>query len=277
MAIRMSITIKGRLIAVLVGALVGQTAYADFVLSAPPRENEEKAEAIYEPIAEQLSEILGERVVYKKPTGWFDYSVRMRAGEYDIVFDGPHFAAWRVKHLNHIPVASLPGHLRFLVVVKKTDKTIVSVRDLAGVKVCSMLSPFLGTNVIYDMIDNPVLQPVIFEVDGGMPGVYKAFKQGECRAALLLDVVFNNLPADDKSAIKILQASAALPNQTITVSQRLQKNAQKIAEFMLSKEGTIAASGLLNQYSRQDKHFQPANAAEYAGVEHLLEGVVWGW
>jgi ABC-type phosphate/phosphonate transport system substrate-binding protein len=277
MATRLGATTKGRLIVFLAVVWFGQSVCADIIFTAPPRENQQKAEEIYGPIAEQLSEILGEHVVYKKPTGWFDYSNRMRAGEYDIVFDGPHFAAWRVKHLKHIPVASLPGRLRFVVIVNKGDEGIKSVRDLAGVKVCSMLSPFLGTNLIYDMIDNPVLQPIIHEVGGGMKGVYQAFKRGECRAALLRDVMFNKLPKDQRSATRVLQATTALPNQTITVSQRLQKNAQQIADFMLSQEGVIAADGLLKQYSGKEKHFEPATAAQYDGVERLLEGVVWGW
>lgn len=250
---------------------------AEYILTAPPRENANLGRETYQPLAEYLSQILGDKVVYQQPSGWFDYTHKMRQGYYDIIFDGPHFAAWRVKHLQHIPIAVLPGTLDFVLIVKANDQEIHKADDLNGKKICGLASPNLGTSLVYELFKNPVLQPVISEVSGGMLEVYKAFDNRRCRAAILRNHYYDNLPAAEKVGLKIIAKTKSLPNQTITISKRLEKNARQIAEFMVSKEGAIAAQGLLSRYSHSAPYFEATSRDRYEGIEDLLEGVVWGW
>ena len=258
-------------------ALLARPAGAEYILSAPPRENSALSEETYEPLAEYLSKLLGDKVVYQKPNGWFDYAQKMRDGKYDIVFDGPHFAAWRVKHLHHIPIAVLPGTLDFDVIANVSDNEINKVQDLNGQKICGMVSPHLGTSLVYELFENPVLQPLIEEVRGGPQDVFNAFKEGQCRATIMRNAYFDRLPMEEKVKLKIVAKTKSLPNQTITISNRLEKNAKKIADFMVSKEGAVAAKGLLSRYSKNAPYFQATDISRYQGIEDLLEGVVWGW
>jgi len=265
------------LLAIITIVGLSNIAHAELVLTAPPRENAENGMKVYGPLAEKLSAVLGERVIYEQPHGWFDYARNMRDGKYDIVFDGPHFAAWRVKNLHHIPVVTLPGTLNFVLITRKEFKSINTLRDLAGKKICGLLSPNLGTNLIYNSFANPVLQPQIFEVKGTMLDVYNTFKQGKCTAAILRDPTFYGLAANERAQLKILLKTQPLPNQTLTVSTRLKDSAAKIANFLLSKDGAIAADGILSRFSKKQKHFEKASVAKYNGIENLLEGVVFGW
>lgn len=257
--------------------LLFDPAKADYILTAPPRENSDIGKKTYEPLAQNLTKLLGDKVVYQQPTGWFDYAQKMRSGAYDIVFDGPHFAAWRLKHLHHIPVAVLPGTLDFLLITSVSDNEINKIQDLNGKKICGILSPNLGTSLIFDLFKNPVLQPELHEIKGGMKEVYNAFKRGECRAAILRNINYDRLPEEEKISIKIISKTKSLPNQTITVSQRLEKNARQIADFIVSKEGAIASQHLFNRYSKNAPYFELTNQERYRGIENLLEGVVWGW
>jgi len=257
--------------------LFSGTINADYILTAPPRENSELGKETYESLANYLSQLLGDKVVYHQPSGWFDYAQKMRDGRYDIIFDGPHFAAWRVKHLQHIPVAVLPGTLDFVLIAKANDQEIIRTKDLNGKKICGMLSPNLGTSLVYELFENPVLQPVIEEVSGGMKEVYKSFKSDQCRAAILRNDNYQNLPDAEKAGVKIIAKTKSLPNQTITISKRLEKNAQQIADFMVSQEGAVAAQGLLTRYSKSAPYFETTSSDRYDGIEDLLEGVVWGW
>ena len=268
--------VKGLLVIIAVIGL-SNIAHAELVLTAPPRENAENGMKVYGPLAEKLSTVLGERVIYEQPHGWFDYARNMRDGKYDIVFDGPHFAAWRVKNLHHIPIVTLPGTLNFVLITRMEFKSINTLRDLAGKKICGLLSPNLGTNLIYNSFANPVLQPQIFEIKGNMQDVYNAFKQGKCTAAVLRDPTFYGLAESERAQLKILLKTRPLPNQTLTVSTRLKDSASKIANFMLSKDGAIAADGILSRFSKKQKHFEKASVAKYNGIEDLLEGVVFGW
>jgi ABC-type phosphate/phosphonate transport system substrate-binding protein len=253
------------------------TVFADLILTAPPREDSNLGEETYGPLADYLTQLLGEKVVYQQPKGWFDYAQKMRDGYYDIIFDGPHFAAWRVKHLHHIPVAVLPGTLDFVLIAKASDDEIQTVKDLNGKKICGMLSPNLGTSLVYELFNNPVLQPIIEEVSGGMREVYNKFRAGRCRAAILRYENYERLSHNEQTGVKIIGRTKSLPNQTITVSQRLEANAAQIADFMISKQGAIAAQNLLSRYSKKAPYFETTSSERYQGIEDLLEGVVWGW
>ena len=254
--------------------LSASTAFsAELVLTAPPRENAQKGMELYGPIAEKLTEVLGKKVVYMQPKSWAEYANNMRDGKYDIVFDGPHFVAWRQKNLKHEPIASL----QFYIVTNKNNGAINNKRDLIGKKICGMPSPHLATDLIYDLFKNPVLQPNIYEVRGGQRKSLQAFKEGKCDATIFRTTLYKRLPKEEKDKLKIVAKTRKLPNQTISVSQRLHKNAKKIAQFLVSKEGSITANNLLTRYSKKKKTFVKASPTKFVGASDILEGVVWGW
>ena len=250
---------------------------AELVFAAPPRENPQKGKELYEPLAKKLSEIVGQTVVYKQPKTWAEYANNMRNGQYDIVFDGPHFVAWRQKNLKHEPVASLPGSLQFFIVTNTGNKYINNKRDLVGKKICGMPSPHLATDLVYDLYKNPVLQPNIYEVRGGQRKALQAFKEGKCEATIFRTTLYNRLSKAEKAKLKIVAKTRELPNQTISVSQRLHNNASKIAQFLVSKEGAITADSLLTRYSKKKKSFIKASPKKFVDAADILEDVVWGW
>lgn len=248
------------------------------ILSSPPRETPQAGQEQYGVIAEELSKVLGVEVVYEHPKNWTRYAADMRAGKYDLVFDGPHFAAWRMKHVNHAPVARLPGTLKFLIISRAENKDINSIHDLIGKQICGLASPNLGTISVFALYDNPVIQPEIKVIKGGARNVVKAFFNGECSAAVVRDKLYLNLPQAKKDLIKVIDASDDMPNQTITVSTKVSVyNREKIKEFLTSIEGAKTADKLLSTYSRGNKKFLPTKDTEYTSLENLIEGVVYGW
>lgn len=254
-------------------------AYADLILTAPPRESAEQGEAFYGPIAKYLTEQIGEKVVYRHPDTWEHYGADMRNDKYDIVFDGPHFAAWRMKHLQHTPLVKLPGDLSFVVVTRADRKDIKKLRHMQSKKTCGIASPNLSMLTYLSQFAHASALPPVFEVKGGMPEVYQAFKEGKCDAAVLRDGFYNNkLKAKDKAALKVLYTSNPLPNQTVTVSKRVSKQAQAvITKNLMTTQGAKSAQKLLERFSKKKPNFATASAGQYAGAESLLEGVVWGW
>ncbi|MDH5327567.1 MAG: phosphate/phosphite/phosphonate ABC transporter substrate-binding protein [Gammaproteobacteria bacterium] len=264
------------LLAWLAPAVSAEVEPQQYILSAPPRETPDKGRETYAPIAAKLSDLLGVKVVYEAPAGWADYSQKMRKNKYDIVFDGPHFTAWRVKHLNHTPIAALPGQIGFYLITKK-NTNIKSTRSLVGKRICGIVSPNLGTSLVYEFFPNPLLQPILHEVSGGMKEVYSSFTNGACVAAILRNTSYRQLPKSERLKIRILKKTRPLPNQTLTISHRLKEQTHKLADFLVSKEGAVAAQNLLSRYSKKARYFQQTKTADYAGIERLLEGVVWGW
>lgn len=254
-----------------------QGVNAEIIFSAPPRESEMKGIKLYGPLVRKLAEVLGENVIYEQPSNWLEYAKKMRNDEYDIIFDGPHFNAWRIKHLNHVPVASLPGSLKFLLVTHKNHVGINNYRDLVGRKICGMPSPHLATDMILDLYKNPSIQPLIYEVPGGIRNMYEAFLADKCLATIFRVELFNKLPQEEKSKLKIIARTRALPNQTISISKRLLKDADKISTFLISDSGTAAAGKVLARYSKNARYFMRPEKNRFNGAEDLLEGVVFGW
>jgi hypothetical protein len=183
-----------------------------------------------------------------------------------------------MKHVNHIPVARLPGTLKFVILARADDRQINSLHDLIGKPICGLASPNLGTVSMFSLYNNPVIQPEIKVIKGGMRNVVQAFFRGECRAAIVRDKVYDRLPAEKRDLVKIIDKSEEMPNQTITVSTRVSLyNRDKIQKYLTSGEGAKTAEKLLSAYSRNNRVFMPANINEYVDLEKLIEGVVFGW
>jgi ABC-type phosphate/phosphonate transport system substrate-binding protein len=255
-------------------------AVQDMILSAPPREKPEAGQQQYGPLAEYLSRLLGRTVRYVHPRNWLNYQREMRAGNYDIVFDGPHFIAWRIAHLNDNVIIKLPGHLQFHLLARKDDAGINKPEDLIGKKICGISPPNLSTLSILAHFNNPVQQPVIKGVKGGMGKVFKTFKSGACRAVVLRTTFYaKKLSEQDRAGLKVLYTTPRMPNQGITLSKRLSLPEQdNIRNGLLnSQQGKQALQPTLKRFGGKAKGFVPARNDEYEGYNILLEGVIFGW
>lgn len=253
------------------------TTHADLVLTAPPRESAARGEELYGPLAQVLTMQLGQTVVYERARDWIEYATHMKADAYDIIFDGAHFAAWRIKHLGHAPVAKLPGELTFVVVSHKNDPSLTRLRDLIQGQVCSQASPNLGTMAVLAAFNNPLIQPDLYEV-ANANDVYEAFKAGKCKAAVFQDKYMNRLSEAEKANLRVLYSSGHYPDQTVTVSRRVTDRQRAVLTELLTRPSGIAATQeLLKQFTKQAKRFDPVRPKEFAGMEALLEGVLWGW
>jgi len=258
--------------------LFAETVSAKIVLSAPPREKPDAGEKFYGPIAKALSEVLNEKVVYVHPKNWVQYSNDMRSGKYDIIFDGPHFAAWRIEHGGHVPVARLSGNLQFYILAKKSDTELTKMQDLLGKTFCGLASPNLGTMSAFNIYKNPIVQPTIQIVKGGMKKVMKKFLAGGCRAAVMRDKLYQKLPPEKKKLIRVIAKSKKMPNQSFTASTRLSKQQlKKITQFFTSKQGAKKTDKLLSRFSKKKKFWISTKKGEFNDLNFLLEGVVYGW
>jgi len=261
--------------------LLPQFAIAqELILTAPPREKPEIGADQYGPLAVHLSKLLNRNVKYVHPGNWLNYQRDMRADRYDIVFDGPHFASWRMVHLGHDALVRLPGSLQFFLFTNKNENEIRSTDDLVGQKICGIAPPNLSTLSIIATFNNPVRQPVVTAVRGGMSAVYKEFDAGKCRAAVVRNTFYNKkLTSEQRDKLRIIYQASPLPNQSITVSQRVNQQEKLLIKHSLTNGDGIAASKpILKRFGgKKDKAFVLANADEFNGINSLLEGVIFGW
>jgi len=253
-------------------------AAAEYVFTAPPRETPEAGKQLYGPLAQHLSSLLNEKVTYKHPRSWINYKKEMQKGSYDIVFDGPHFAAWRHENQNAQPVVKLPGTLSFVLVARK-DANITNKNDLIGKKVCTLPSPNLGAMTVYSMYPNQMSQPVFTFVKGGMGKVTETMLSGKCVGAILRESFFDNKLAADKGArLVVLEKSRPYVNQGFTLNARIPADKrQLIIKSLTTGEGKQAAMPILDRFSGKAKNFVAANEKEYGELNLLKKNNMFGW
>ena len=254
-------------------AVSGTAARADLVLSAPPRESAAAGEKLYGPLAEYLSQVSGEKVTYRYPDNWGIYQAVMTKGEYDLVFDGPHFVSWRIARSQHAPLAALTGKLGFVVIVRQDDTQTKKVSDLAGKRVCGHSPPNLATLTLYDRFPNPARQPRLIETQG-FDAAYQGLLSGKCLGTVLPTEIHKKL--DGAAArTRVLYSSEALPNQALTAGPRVPEAVRnRIKQALLSEAGQATSRPVAAKFGASE--FIAVSADDYKGHDNLLRNV-WGF
>ncbi|MDH5423931.1 MAG: phosphate/phosphite/phosphonate ABC transporter substrate-binding protein [Gammaproteobacteria bacterium] len=264
----------------LISVLFISSATAEYLFTAPPRESAAKGLETYGPLVAKLSQIMGSEVKYVHPKNWPTYKKFVKSGDYDFVFDGPHFVSWRFNNTDVDPLVRLPGDISFVLVAAKDNNMIKTKEDLISRKICVIPSPHLGTLAIYSMFPNQVQQPkFVASAGGGFKKVYASFKAGKCDAAVFRESFYkHNMDDNAREALKVLATSPTMTNQGITISKRVSADKQKkIAEFLVSKEGSEAADNLLKRFSKKNKKFIYTSKNEYDGQNLLVDNMIFGW
>lgn len=266
-------SVLARAVIVLIAACGGQTASADLILSAPPRETPEAGQKIYGPLAEYLSKATGEKIEYRYPDNWGIYQAMMTKGTYDLVFDGPHFVSWRAQNLQHVPLVALSGKLRFVIIARQDDTRTRVVADLAGKNVCGHAPPNLATLTLFDRFTNPSRLPKLVE-SKGFDDAYQKLLATKCVATVLPLEVYQKLEGAVERT-KVLYTGEPYANQALTAGPRVSAQArEKIVQALLGAEGQRASRPIAASFGGGE--FVATGANDYASYGSLLKNV-WGF
>lgn len=242
-----------------------------WVFAVPPGTSTRR---LYAPLIDYLSRVSGNRIIMEHPADWRAYQQGMRAGKYDLAFDGAHFASWRITHSHHEPLIRMSAAARFVVVVSQSDRTIAGVPELAGRRLCAAPPPDAGTLSLYRHYDNPARRPLLVPVHE-KEQAYAKLIAGACEAALLPMHVYlrtNHLYARD--VFRTLE----MPGDTFTAGPRLSTEEKAVlTKALLSAEGQAAIRSLYERFGNAEtSKAVPATRLEYAGLDTILRSV-WGF
>lgn len=253
--------------------LTGPALAVEYVFSSAPRDSALKEEEIYKPLVQLLSKATGQKFVFRHGDNFLVYPTEMRKGTYDLVFDGPHFVGWRMAKLGHVPLVKFPGNLVFVVIVKKDNARINTLKDLAGRTLCSLPSPNLANVSVTYEFDNPARQPLTLEVKS-FGDAYKGVVSGKCMGGIMQAKLYQELDKEAKAG-KVVFTSQPLPNQAFSAGPRLTPvMREKITQALLSPEGAVATQKLREVFKIQN--LLPAKVDEYQGHGKFLRDV-WGF
>lgn len=252
-------------------ALASQQVRAAYVFSAPPRETEEEAQKVYGPVADYLSKALGTEIKYEYPGNWGVYQAFMQEDRYDLVFDGPHFVAWRQAQKGHTVLARLNGDLTFIGIVKRDDK-IKKLESLRGRRVCGLAPPNLATLTLTSQFSS-ARQPYIIKT-GSFRESYEKLMTGGCRLAMLRNKMLPRFDPDRRA--RVLFSSKPLPNQALSASKRVSAaDIDKLQHALTGDASTEAMAAFLKRFNG-GKAMAAASSGSYRGLETLLKDV-WGF
>jgi ABC-type phosphate/phosphonate transport system substrate-binding protein len=245
---------------------------AEYVFSAPPRETPERAQAIYAPIAEFLTQATGETFRYEFPPSWPTYAKQMKTGQYDLVFDGPHFVSWRIDNIQYDALVKLPQPHVWTIIARADDPLVNNLQDLEAKKICAPASPNFGTLTWLSSYSNPVREPVHVITKSWRNG-FDGVMSGKCFAAVLPKT--NRQKFDPEGRLtKVVHTYEPHPNQAFTAGPQMSENLKRrVQQALLSPEGQ-AAMGRLRERFTNGAELISADNAEYAGVSRVLDRAV---
>jgi len=263
--------------ALLPAAVRGAEDEGALVFSTPPTQPPDVTRRNFQPLVDYLSRKSGRKIRLVPARSFLEYANKMRAGEYDMLFDGPHFIAWRIKHLDHTALAKLPGKLRFYVVVRE-DAGIGRVSDLVGKRVCGPASPNLATLSFIDEFRNPARQPIVIPVKSFRHALM-CLKKGKSVASVFRDKFWDRkVPGGAKKGLTVLAViDRNVPDRGFSITREVDaETRRKLRKALIATSDTEIAAKVLASIGGARKGFVPATDAEYRGLERLLRPV-WGF
>ena len=268
------------LLTLLVSSFSTNALAQELILSAAPRETVTQGHKLYGPLADHLGQLLGTEVKYTHAKHWLRYQSDIKKRKYDFVFDGPHLASWRIKHLKHKPLVKLPGTLGFYMLALSDNKKINRPEDLVYKKVCAIPPPNLTSVILLQRLNDPVREPIIVSIKGGMRKIFNALLDRKCDGAVIRNTLYNkNLTDEERAKVKIIYTSPEFPNQVLTVSDRVSVEDQnKIIESLTAGDGMKVMLPIARRFGGKNvEAFFKVPQSEYDGYFSFLEGVVLGW
>ena len=245
---------------------------APLLFTAAPLESSQTAAGIYEPIARYLGQALNRPVVYRYVGNWGVYRTQMQRGDYDLVFDGPHFTSYRLEKLRHQLLVRLPDTFQY-VTVARDDFVFVGMQRLYRNNFCAFSSPNLGTLMLLDLFDNPARQPHITAA-ASSDEIYQGVVGKRCAAGVLPLAHFRRLNQDGR--VRVLYTSDALPGQALSAGPRVSPDERLQLINALVSPAASGPTAPLRAAWRTEGGLVRANAEDYLPFSRYLRNE-WGF
>lgn len=240
---------------------------ANYRLAVEPMYPPDQAQEVYKPLIDYLSRTTGHRFQLVVSRNYHTYWRDLRNNSpVDFAFDDPHFVDFRIQRFGFVPVAR-NAQPTVYALLGQPELEGENVRALIGMPVACMPSPSLGFALLGEMYgNNPLAQPDIrSEAISWRDGVEMVFA-GEVQGAMVpgyLAETYYNLPT--------LARTRPLPGKAFTASPKVP--AEDVASVAKALETLHEDAELYDVLAELGApRFEPAKAAEYAGLEKILSG-----
>ena len=237
-------------------------------LAIQPILTAESTAEYYGPLITYLREQTGLPVELATSSNFLTYWTQMKRGDYDLVLDAAHFTDYRIRELDYVPLAKMPGEVSYSLVTHP-DTFIFEPAELNGKPVASLASPSLGMVRMLDLFPNPLRQPRILEA-ATTEAIIEMIESGEAVAGVIPTPLLNTY-----TQFNVVLTTEPAPHMTFSASPRLPAEARDRLQRALLEAGNTAEGQAMLEAIGFTALERP-EVTIYSGYADLLEGV-WGY
>lgn len=252
----------------LIVSIACPIASADLRFVVQPIMDRDATQTAYQPLADYLSRVSGEKVRLVTAYDYADYWLNMKEGtHYDLILDAPFYVDYRIKHQNNVPLVRVPGLVSYSLVAP-SSAGVFDPGDLIGKKIASLIPPAPGGLVMTRMFPNAMRQPFVVAVHNSEEAL-DLLTQGKVAAAMVPSPLAAQAMAQGKD-IAIVATSKQTPHMTLTAAPSVPKAVQdKIRRGLLDADKTDAGRAMLKRIGFE--RFEATDAKLYDGYSDYLD------
>lgn len=223
----------------------------------------------FKPLADYLSEKIGQPVQIRTASNFFAYWQSMRSGTgFDLVLDAAHFTDYRVKRYGYKVLVKIPDTVSYSL-VSRQDLLLFDAQELLGRTVATAASPSLGGVRLAEIFPNPVRQPTVIQANNFQSALDK-LRKGEIDAALVPTPLVSN-----DNTVNTVMTTMPVPHMALSISPKLKpKTGQMIRQALLNASHDARGQSMLQEINISS--FEKSNNAVYDGYSDLLSEI-WGY
>lgn len=241
-----------------------------YTLLVEPTYDPARAAEVYQPLIEYLRAETGLDITLQTSRNFHFYWRDLRRNaNVDFVFEEAHFTDYRIQRYDFSPLVRTAEPSSYTLLVKP-EEAERGLDGLIGRNVVCMPAPSMGFAALLQIFNNPVAQPEIMTFAASwQDGVEMVFSE-EATGAMVprwLNQEYPNLVA--------IAESAEIPGPAVSAAPRVPEDVRnQVRAALLSLHEKIEEDPTLYEVLHElgISRFEPANRAEYAGAERMLQG-----
>lgn len=247
-------------------------AKADLMLAIQPILTEEKTRTAYQPLADYLGKVVGQKIMIHTSPNFLAYWGNLRSEKFDLVLDAAHFTDYRVQKLGYEVLAKVPDFVSYSLIVLE-ENLIFDALELAARRVATLGPPSIGAARLNAMFPNPMRQPVIIEVSSSEDGIDMLLK-GKVFAAMIPTPLVRQVMAGG-APVLVVTTTDPIPHIAVSASPQLDPGVREaMRKALVTADKSAAGKKMLDDIGFPK--FDPASRVIYNGNANLLKEY-WGY
>lgn len=253
---------------------------AELAFAVQPNAPKAGDATFYQDFADNLTELLGEKVTYLPEKNWSKFRKDLMANEYDIFIAESHITALMTLNtgnggLDYSVLAAVPDEVKYKVVVPSTAE-LGGLADLNGKRVCTPISPGLAAVAFLNQYkDDPVNPPALVGSKRGAEQSYQSMLKNRCQAMVLTGLELEKLKMTAEGLNTIFE-SRSFPGWALNFSPTQPRDRRQLITDLMTSMENSSVHNIYQALSTQPGGFVDKTKDDYVDY-NILPGVVWGW